>query len=82
MIEFNGKKLCENCFEEITSQPCPHCGFDPATPVSDYSVLKPGSILPGKYIVGRTIGKGGFGITYLAYYITTGKKAAIKEYYP
>lgn len=26
--------------------------------------------------------KGGFGITYLAYDITTGKKAAIKEFYP
>ena len=82
MIEFNGKKLCENCFEEITSQPCPHCGFDPAAPLTDYSVLKPGSILLGKYIVGKTIGKGGFGITYLAYDTTTGKKAAIKEYYP
>ncbi|MBP0984786.1 MAG: protein kinase [Oscillospiraceae bacterium] len=82
MIEFNGKKLCESCFEEITSQPCPHCGFDPAVPAADHNVLKPGSILLGKYIVGRTIGKGGFGITYLAYDTTTGKKAAIKEYYP
>ncbi len=82
MIEFNGKKLCENCFEEITSQPCPHCGFDPAVPVADPTVLAPGSVLLGKYIVGRTIGKGGFGITYLAYDTTAGKKVAIKEYYP
>ncbi len=82
MIEFNGKKLCENCFEEITSQPCPHCGFDPAVPAADPTVLAPGSVLLGKYIVGRTIGKGGFGITYLAYDTTADKKVAIKEYYP
>ena len=82
MIEFNGKKLCENCFGEMTSHPCPHCGFDPAVPSADPTVLAPGSILLGKYIVGKTIGKGGFGITYLAYDITTGKKAAIKEFYP
>ena len=56
MIEFNGKKLCENCFEEITSQPCPHCGFDHAVPAADPTVLAPGSVLLGKYIVGRTIG--------------------------
>ncbi|MBP0984787.1 MAG: protein kinase [Oscillospiraceae bacterium] len=82
MIEFNGKKLCENCFEEINSQPCPHCGFDPAVPSADPTVLKPGCILLGKYIIGRAIGKGGFGITYLAYDTTLGKKVAIKEFYP
>ncbi|MGN1108257.1 MAG: protein kinase, partial [Oscillospiraceae bacterium] len=75
-------KLCENCFEEITSQPCPHCCFDPAVPAADPTVLAPGSVLLGKYIVGRTIGKGGFGITYLAYDTTADKKVAIKEYYP
>ncbi len=82
MIEFGGKRLCESCFEEITSQPCPYCGFDPAVSSADPTILAPGSVLLGKYIVGRVIGKGGFGITYLAYDTTLGKKAAIKEFYP
>ena len=82
MIELGGKKLCENCFGEISSQPCPHCGFDPSVPSADPTVLAPGSILLGKYIIGRTIGKGGFGITYLAYDTTAGRKVAIKEFYP
>ena len=82
MIELGGKKLCENCFGEISSHPCPHCGFDPSVPSADPTVLAPGSILLGKYIIGRTIGKGGFGITYLAYDTTAGRKVAIKEFYP
>lgn len=81
MIELHGKKLCENCFSEINEQPCPCCGYSPNS-ISDPSVLAPGSILGGKYIVGKVIGKGGFGITYLAYDSSAGKKAAIKEFFP
>lgn len=82
MIEIGGRKLCESCFEEVGAQPCPVCGYDPSTAVNDPTMLAPGSILIGKYIIGRAIGKGGFGITYLALDNSTGKKVAVKEYYP
>ncbi len=84
MIEFNGKKLCENCFSEWGTEGtfCTQCGYNPDVIVTDPTMLKPGSVLLGKYIVGKVIGKGGFGVTYVAYDTTTNKKVAIKEFFP
>lgn len=82
MVEINGKQVCENCFKEISSPFCTYCGYNPAVTQSDPTMLRPGSILLGKYIVGKVIGKGGFGVTYLAYDVTTNRKVAIKEFFP
>ena len=82
MIEINGKRFCENCFEEITGTVCKACGFDPSDSAPDPSMLAPGSVLMNRYVIGRVIGKGGFGITYLAYDALVGRKIAVKEYFP
>jgi serine/threonine protein kinase len=82
MVTINDKKLCENCFCETTKEPCPECGFEKSTYVHDPRVLSVGSILENRYVVGGVIGKGGFGITYLAYDMKLECKVAIKEYYP
>ena len=84
MIEINGKNLCENCFSEMTTDGdfCTNCGYNPSRTVGDPTMLKPGSVLLGKYVVGKVIGKGGFGVTYVAYDVTSQKKVAIKEYFP
>ena len=82
MIEINGRNICENCFEETSSPVCGCCGYDSENNANDPSMLAPGSILLGKYIIGSVIGKGGFGITYLAYDTKTNKKVAVKEYFP
>lgn len=82
MINISGKSLCENCFSEITSEPCSVCGCSPQDHISDPTVLSSGSVLQGRYAVGRVIGKGGFGVTYLAYDIKHDEKIAVKEYYP
>ncbi|MGN1028098.1 MAG: protein kinase [Faecousia sp.] len=77
-MEFN---RCYGCMEEITAFPCPHCGYAPGSKGPDYA-LRPGSILNGKYIVGRILGQGGFGITYIGWDLMLERKVAIKEYYP
>lgn len=80
MVEINGKQFCENCFEEISTPVCTRCGYRAG--MSDPTMLTPGSVLLGKYIVGRVMGKGGFGVTYLAYDVSAGRKVAIKEFFP
>lgn len=82
MIEINGRHFCENCFEETEEAVCKSCGFDSADSAPDPSMIAPGSVLLNRYVIGRVIGKGGFGITYLAYDALAGRKTAIKEYFP
>lgn len=73
---------CMNCMEEISTYPCPHCGFSgQADQNLDYALI-PGRILNGKYLVGRVLGQGGFGITYIGYDLSLERKVAIKEYFP
>ena len=76
--------LCGQCFGEIAGAGvCPVCGFDNAEQRTKYPVaLRPGAILNGQYVVGRVLGQGGFGITYLAMDDRTKTRVAIKEYYP
>lgn len=82
MITLNNKQLCENCFSETTIEPCPHCGFIKSAYRHDPITLAIGSVLNQRYMIGGVIGKGGFGITYLAYDLKLDARLAVKEYYP
>ena len=72
---------CPNCFCNSKSQPCPDCGwrasFDNPPPA-----LALGRVLDGRYRIGRVLGHGGFGITYLAWDDNLQLRLAIKEYLP
>lgn len=59
--------------------PCPHCGFDNRTYVSAPNHLFPLTPLNGRYVIGKVIGSGGFGITYKAYDNQLRIVVAIKE---
>ncbi|MBS0241673.1 MAG: protein kinase [Proteobacteria bacterium] len=50
--------------------------------MSDLVALKAGTILADDYRIERTLGAGGFGITYLAEEIALGRRVTIKEYFP
>ena len=75
---------CFGCMEKLETENeiCPHCGFDPAHCEEAEYALKPGTVLQGKYMVGKVLGKGGFGITYIGFDMMLDIKVAIKEYYP
>ncbi len=75
---------CYNCFTMRAGVgPCPHCGYDPEWDRGRHpNALPHGSILAGRYITGRVLGQGGFGVTYVALDRPTDKKMAIKEYLP
>ena len=81
----NRKNLCYNCFQarETLDGPCPYCGFDLAENEKKFPVaLRAGTVLNDRYIVGRVLGQGGFGITYLALDTQLNAKVAIKEFMP
>lgn len=76
--------LCYQCFrEKPNDDPCPFCGYDDRTERENYPLALPqGTVLAGRYLVGRVIGQGGFGITYIAKDHQTDDLVALKEYFP
>ena len=71
---------CMQCMSEVATYPCPHCGFTGET--QPEHALPYGTILRGRYLVGKMLGQGGFGITYVGWDLALEQKVAIKEYYP
>ena len=82
-MQLKGMNLCDFCFEPVSpGTVCSHCGLSPETYKAEAGLLQPGSNLLGHYIIGRVLGRGGFGATYLAYSHKRNEVVAIKEYYP
>ena len=75
------ERLCYGCFKEKSTPICPFCGYGEQEEHSPHT-LPAGSILGGKYIVGKVLGQGGFGITYLGFDLLLQIKVALKEYIP
>lgn len=74
---------CINCMRETDGGACPHCGFDAAQYRPPDDALPPGSSLnEEKYVIGRVLGRGGFGITYVALDRNLGLRVAVKECMP
>lgn len=81
-----GGEFCPNCFSKKNyhEKHCPICGYV-ETGNRSAKALPLGYLLKKQYYIGRILGIGGFGITYLAYdlYGSDSRKIwAIKEYYP
>lgn len=83
-MEYKGQNLCDFCFEpiDVNANFCSQCGLNHEKYHAEAGLLLPGANLMGKYIIGRALGRGGFGATYLAYSSDREKVVAIKEYYP
>lgn len=74
---------CLSCMaaSRDSSEICPLCGRRKAI-FNDLHQLRAGTFLNGRYLVGRILGQGGFGITYIGRDVTLDDMVAIKEYYP
>ncbi len=77
-------RRCLGCMEEYKDeyQICPKCGYEDGTPPAEAYHIVPGTILGERYLVGRVLGFGGFGVTYIGYDLTLDRKVALKEYLP
>jgi|GEM_PF-5685070 len=76
---------CINCLEEVEGSylyPCVQCGWSPDQYSETGLYLSPGTILNNQYQIGKMLGHGGFGITYLAWDNLLHRRLAIKEYMP
>ncbi len=74
---------CPNCFMPIGgSTICPNCGNDYSKNKQFAGVLHPFTLLNNRYLIGRVLGKGGFGVTYIAKDIISNNICAVKEYMP
>lgn len=60
---------------------CPVCGRSAAeVRILPYQLM-PGTQLQNRYLVGKILGQGGFGITYIGFDLSLDIKVAIKEYF-
>ena len=77
-------KRCLGCMETYGNEfsICPHCGYVEGTGAEEAVHIVPGVVLHDRYIIGRVVGYGGFGVTYLAWDNRLEQKVAIKEYLP
>lgn len=75
---------CLGCLAKLENQTkiCPHCGYEvgkiPESPLH----MAAGTMLLDRYLVGKVIGYGGFGVTYIGWDSTLQQRVAIKEYLP
>ena len=76
-------QFCPGCLRdaEFENGVCTKCGFD----MNGYTVmphhLVPGTLVKQRYKIGRVLGEGGFGITYVGIDTVLNLKVAIKEFY-
>lgn len=79
----NSQNLCLACMNpRMTEGTCPTCGLDDRNLPEVANTMPIGTLLNGKYLIGRLLGAGGFGNTYLAFDLNLHTKLAIKEYLP
>ena len=80
-------QYCPHCMRPTADARCPSCGGDTSWRGQKGIDLPVGTVLTGgnglrTYQIGAARGKGGFGITYIALETNSGRRMAVKEYFP
>ncbi|MCI7623914.1 MAG: protein kinase [Clostridiales bacterium] len=76
-------EYCPSCMAENTdgAEKCSVCGGDMRAQNRQHQ-LPVMTILEGRYLIGKVLGEGGFGITYIGLDLRLEERVAIKEFYP
>ncbi len=76
-------QYCMGCMSNLQAgDVCPVCGYRHDSQQIEAYHLPPQTILQGRYIVGKVLGFGGFGVTYIGFDAQTERVVAIKEFLP
>lgn len=75
---------CPNCFidQDNEHSQCYACKYKPPAEPDNPTYLRAQGTIHHQYMIGRVLGHGGFGITYLAFDQKLSRRVAIKEYFP
>lgn len=79
------ESLCHSCMKHIALEDataCPYCRASLPYVAMNSLDLQPGHVLQDRYVIGRLLGRGGFGATYIAFDQFTQDRCAVKEYFP
>ena len=82
-MKVNGRERCVGCMKPLTAEGrCAYCGLqqDKYRPIP--RCLRPGMCLRDRYVLGRVLGEGSFGISYIAWDCLLDTVVAIKEHFP
>ena len=78
-----GTGYCMGCMHKLDwDGRCHYCGFDEKNYKKDQQLGLHTRLKNGEYMIGRQLGQGGFGITYIGMDTTLLQTVAIKEYFP
>ncbi len=70
--DLDGNRVCMSCHRKADDTPSPPHHLPQRTVLGTQN----------RYLIGKALGEGGFGITYLAWDLQQGIKVAVKEYFP
>lgn len=77
------ERVCLNCLGKKEPElDCPNCGWSGESLFVSPLFLPPGTVLKEKYLVGKVLGHGGFGVTYMALDLSLALRVCLKEYFP
>ena len=79
-----GASFCYRCMAPLNNEEtiCPHCKGALPYVAADGKDIVPGTLVGARFIIGRSLGRGGFGATYLAFDLLTRMVCAVKEFFP